>query len=183
MSSLDPQDDHCGQGISLGVPERIDVQRIVCQPGLCLSQSSLTSSEVGFPVVSLATAAHSDGIWVVWKSAPLDQPGIEWALFHESTGEVLRGELSHAGDWPLEYAVDALGDSLVVVWGNDPADNPADLNVTMLNDQGEVTATAWIEPPFSGPLGAVGSPNADSVTVAWSDTATQRIRVARFDCL
>jgi hypothetical protein len=182
-SSGHPLGQYCSPAFPYAPPDRIEIDRFACTGANCFSSQHLATLVVGAPVESLTTAPHSEGLWVTWKSTANGTPRIEWALYRPSTNELTGGSISGASDWPLMHASAALGDSLVVVWANDPGGSPPDLVATVLSDSGAVTATTAIEPPFVGSFSVVGAPSADSFVIAWSEGSPQRVRLARFDCL
>jgi hypothetical protein len=80
-----------------------------------------------------------------------------------------------------------MGNRLAVVWGNDPANNPPDLTVSLIEESGDKSSQAVIEPGFFGPLSIAAWPSGNSVVVGWHQAAPQgngnRVSLARFDCL
>lgn len=164
-----------------GPPTRIDVVWVHGD----LSQEYSGGIETDIPIQSLAAAPHPDGIWIAYrtlgggKMAPIrvvrrDVP---------AAGFVGPGDLATDSDVPLEFDIAALGERAVVAWGNDPAGNPADIVLSVLDPALAPVAGAAFEPSFAGRLSVATAPDASSVVVAWATTTFgRRVQLARFDC-
>jgi len=163
---------------------RLDVVRV----GFDGAVSYVTSIANDTPILRLAMAPHPSGAYVTWRvaSGGIVAP-LRWARIEAETGSVIGpGEISQPFDYPLEWFDAALlGDQLAVVWGNDPANNPPDLTVTVVNAAGGLVTQTVIEPGFFGRLAIAASPFGDSVVVAWhqaAPTGSAGVKLARFDC-
>ena len=163
---------------------RLDVVRVGADGAI----TPLTSVEGDTPIAEVSVAPHPKGAWVTWRTA---SGGVVEPIRY------LRADLQAGkieGPWSLSAPTDvpmdgldtaALGDRLVVAWGNDPANNPPDLTVSVIENDALKTQ-AVIEPGFFGHLSVIGSPDERSVLVAWRDgepVSQSHIGLARFDCL
>ncbi len=150
----------------------------------------LASVDAGAPIVEIAAAPHPQGAWVTWRvaSGGIVAP-IHWLRVDATNFSFIGpGDVSDPGDFPLDgFDATALGNRLAVVWGNDPANNPPDLTVSLIEESGGKSSQAVIEPGFFGPLSIAASPTGSSAVVGWHQAAPQgsgnRVRLARFDCL
>jgi hypothetical protein len=158
---------------------RLDVLRV----GADGSLDYVTGIEEATPIVRIAMAPHPQGTWIVWRvaSGGIVAP-IRWARVNVPAASIVGpGDLSNAGDFPLDdFDATALGSRLLVAWGNDPANNPPDLTLSLLGEDGSFAASTFIEPGFFGPLAVQSSPNGLSLVVGW--TAGGAAKLARFDC-
>ncbi|MCC6898317.1 MAG: hypothetical protein IT377_05045 [Polyangiaceae bacterium] len=166
-----------------GPPTRIDLV-LVLPDG---SAKALGDIIAGAPLMQISMAPHPDGAYVVYRVASGGQVApIRWLRFIASTGDFVGpADVSGPGDFPLEFGATALGDRLLVAWGNDPAGNPPDLTLTLIDPLGGVVTTHAWEPGFFGPISVVGAPAGNSLVVAWqanSGSGTSAVQLARFDC-
>jgi hypothetical protein len=163
-----------------GPPTRVDVVRLATN-----GDSSLVASlEAGGAVSALAAAAHPKGAWVVWRvgAGPL-----RYARVDVDASAVLGpGDLTGPADVPIGFAIAGLGSGLVVALGNDPAGNPPDVEVRLIDETGAPVGTAIFgNPPYAeGPTSVVASPAGLGVVVAWDapDPLGVRAVLARVDC-
>ncbi|MBK8996275.1 MAG: hypothetical protein IPM35_11085 [Myxococcales bacterium] len=168
-----------------GPPARLDFARVASDGTVTF----LTSLNAGAPLMHIAAAPHPDGAYVVYRvaSGGLVAP-IEWVRVEGFGGSLLGPvNVSGSGDFPLEFDAAALGDRLVVAWGNDPAGNPPDLVLSMFDPLGAPVGGLTLEPQFGGPLSVIGAPGGHSLVVAWQGPPKNagqggRVNLARFDC-
>ncbi|MFO0571099.1 MAG: hypothetical protein U0263_36030 [Polyangiaceae bacterium] len=161
---------------------RLDLLRV----GLDATPTLLTNLELGVPISSIRVAPYSKGAWVVWRvaSGGVVAP-IQALRLDASSGELLGPfDVSQPGDLPLDgFDASSIGDDLVVAWGNDPANNPPDLTLSVFGSFGLVTQTSF-EPGFFGPLAVEGTQS--GVVVAWQNNSAvgpfSQIELTRFDC-
>jgi hypothetical protein len=142
---------------------------------------------VGAPLMHIAMAPHPEGAYVVYRVASGGEVApIRWLRLIASTGDFVGPQdVSGPGDFPLEFDATALGDRLLVAWGNDPAGNPPDLTLSLFHPFGATLGTLAFEPGFFGPLSVIGAPSGGSAVVAWqanSGSGTSSVTLARFDC-
>lgn len=166
-------------------PTRLDLVRV----GPDATITYLTSVDAGAPLMQIAAAAHPSGAYVVYRVASGGAVApIRWLRIDASSANLTGPlDLSGPGDFPLEFDAAALGERLVVAWGNDPAGNPPDLVLSLLDPEGPLLASYAFEPQFFGELSLIGAPGGQSLVVAWqgpsSGSAPQSsIHLARFDC-
>jgi hypothetical protein len=165
---------------------RLDVLRVDVGGAV----SPISSLDAGAPIVQIAAASHSQGAWITLRvaSGGIVAP-IRWLRVDAKNFSVVgSGDVSDPGDFPLDgFDATAIGKRLAVVWGNDPANNPPDLTVSVIEESGQKVIQTAIEPGFFGPLSVAASPSGNSVVVGWHQTAAQgsgaNVRLARFDCL
>lgn len=169
-----------------GPPSRLDLVRV----SLDGSVNFLGSVDAGAPLMHVAAAPHPDGAYVVYRvaSGGLVAP-IRW-LRVEALGGSLLGpsDVSGPGDFPLEFDAAALGERLVVAWGNDPAGNPPDLVLSLFDPLGGPAGSLAFEPQFLGPVSVLGAPGGHGLVVAWQAPPKApgpggAVNLARFDCL
>lgn len=166
-----------------GPPLRIDFLR-VWPDG---SVKPVEHLVVGAPLMHISMAPHPDGAYVVYRAASGGEVApIRWLRLIASTGDFVGPQdVSGPSDFPLEFDATALGDRLLVAWGNDPADNPPDLTLSVFHPFGATLGTLAFEPGFFGPLSVIGAPSGNSGVVAWqanSGAGTSAVHLARFDC-
>jgi hypothetical protein len=171
-----------GGSAGAGPPTRVDLLWV--HPGTSFDFAG--GLDAGAPIQSVRAAPHADGAWLVYrvvsggKVAPIRVARRNVA----QAGFVGPGDLGTEADFPLEFDAAALGDRLVIAWGNDPAGNPADLMLSVFDESIAPIATTAFEPSFYGPLSVIGSPDAKSLVVGWATTSFgRRIQLARFDCV
>lgn len=166
-----------------GPPTRVDIVRV--HPNG--KSEFVIGVDAGAPVMHVAAAPHPDGLYVVYRvaSGGVVAP-IRWMRVAAlSAGIIGPGDLSGPADFPLEFDATSLGDRLVVAWGNDPAGNPADLVVTLLDPFGALLAQHAWEPEFFGPVSVLGAPLGNSLLVAWqgpSPALVTGVSLTRLDC-
>lgn len=168
-----------------GPPHRLDFARVAFDGAVTF----LTSLNAGAPLMHIAAAPHPDGAYVVYRVASGGQIApIEWVRVEGFGGSLLGPvDVSGFGDFPLEFDAAALGDRLVVAWGNDPQGNPPDLVLSMFDPLGAPVGGLTLEPQFSGPLSVIGAPGGHGLVVAWRGPPKNAgdggvIDLARFDC-
>ncbi|MCK6535454.1 MAG: hypothetical protein L6Q84_20975 [Polyangiaceae bacterium] len=166
-----------------GPPIRIDFLQV----GPDGSVKPVEDLVVGAPVMHIAMAPHPEGAYVVYRVASGGEVApIRWLRLIASTGDFVGPQdVSGPGDFPLEFDATALGDRLLVAWGNDPAGNPPDLTLSLFHPFGASLGTLAFEPGFFGPLSVIGAPSGNSAVVAWqanSGSGTSSVTLARFDC-
>ncbi len=164
-------------------PSRIDFEVMV--PGS--TAVPLVSIQETAPIAEISTAPHPLGMYVVWRVASGGAIApIRWARIDVMNGSVIGpGDVTGPGEIPLPgFQAAALGDRLAVVWGNDPAGNPPDLVVSVVDDAGTI-AKATLPDRFHAPLAAVGAPTGDQLLITWQEaTANGKhvIELSRVDC-
>jgi hypothetical protein len=144
--------------------------------------------DAGAEVEGVAAAPHPEGAWAVWQTQTLSAvPPLRAARFQvASAGIVGPGDVTDPGDAPLGFSAAALGPRLAVAWKSDPADNPPDLRVRVLDAFIGLVVTAALEDPpgLDGPTSLVGSPAGDSLLVAWTANGmAARAKLGRLDCI
>jgi hypothetical protein len=177
-----PATGFCASSVGAGPPSRIDI--------IYLSPSLETEYRLGLvlatPVIGLSVARHPNGIYVVWREASggIVSP-IRWVRYDATlAGFIGPGDVSTPTDFPLEFTATALGDRLVVAYGTDPAGNPPDIVLRVLDPSGAEVASTAFEPQFSGRLALLASPNFDSLLLAYrGGGAVTPIELTRFDCI
>jgi hypothetical protein len=167
-----------------GPPTRVDV--ILSSWGK--PPAFVLGVDAGAEVEEVAAAPHPEGVWAVWRTQQLTAvPPLRAARFQvASAGVVGPGDVTDPGDAPFDFAAAALGSRLAVAWKSDPANNPPDLRVRVLDASlGLVAAAALDNPPgLIVPTSLVGSPAGDSLVVAWTANGmAARARLARLDCI
>lgn len=167
-------------------PTRLDVAFV----GADGSVSHVLGIEEQTPIVRIAAAPHPAGAHLVWRvaSGGVVAP-IRWARVDVPAAAVIGpADVSGSLDLPLDdFAATSLGSGVAVVWGNDPAGNPPDLTVSVLDELGGVTAIHAMEPPFFGPLAIASAPGGQSLVVGWHEQGPApneaTVEVARLDCV
>jgi len=127
------------------------------------------------------------GAWLTYKRAATS--AVEVALLDE-LGLLVDGPqtVSSASSFPLGAATTTLGEHLVIAFVDDPAGNPPDITLIVVNDALSAIASTSFEPAaLASPsrVSVLGSEDADSVLVTWiavQDGGT-RVRMQRFDCV
>lgn len=168
-----------------GPPARLDVVRI--EPSG--KRTLLFAKDTSAPLMHISMAPHPLGAWIVYRvaSGGLVAP-IRWVRVEADGGAVVGpGDVSGPGDFPLEFDATSLGDRLVVAWGNDPAGNPPDLMLSLLDPFGAPAGSFGFEPQFYGPVSVLAAPGGNSVVLAWqgpdkSSGPSSAVHLARFDC-
>lgn len=162
-------------------PTRLDILFVDQAGGI----TPLHSLDAGAPITDISVAPHPEGAHVTWRvmSGGLIAP-IRWLRIDAAANAIVGpGDVSGPGDAPLGgFDAAAMGEHLAVVWRNDPADNPPDLTLTLLDPQGTLVAQTALEPPFTGRPSIAGAPAGDSVVVAHQESGTT-VKLLRFDCL
>ena len=150
--------------------------------------SFLGSFDAGAPLDSLAVAPHPRGLQVAFRVASGGAAApIRWLRFDAPTQEILGpADVTGPADAPEQaFAATAFGNDIAIVWGNDPADNPPDLVVSVLDENGEPKASATLDDHFHSSVSILGAYGGQSLVIAWDETnpATQAstITLARFD--
>ena len=172
-------------GVDPGPPTRIDFVFLAAFG----PPSYLASFDAGAPLDSLVVAAHPLGLYVVYRvaSGGAIEP-VRWLRFDAPTQQIVgTGDVSGPTDAPKPaFAATSLGSDLAVVWGNDPADNPPDVVVSILDENGGAKASATLADHFHSSVSILGAQNGQSLVIAWDETnpATQAstTTLARFDC-
>jgi hypothetical protein len=170
-----------GSSSSAGPPTRIDVVWVHAD----LSQEYSGGLETDIPIQSLAAAPHPDGIWVAYRTLGGGKVAPIRVVRRDvlAAGFVGPGDLGTDSDVPLELDIAALGERAVVAWGNDPAGNPADIVLSVLDPSIAPVASVAFEPSFAGRLSVASAPDASGVVVGWATTSFgRRVQLARFDC-
>jgi hypothetical protein len=167
-----------------GPPTRVDVVLISWgkPPAFVLGV------DAGSEVEDVAAAPHPDGVWAVWRTQALTGvPPLRAARFQvASAGVVGPGDVTEPGDAPFAFAAAALGSRLAVAWKSDPANNPPDLRVRVLDASLGLVAAAALDNAlgFDGSTSLVGSPAGDSLVVAWTANGmAARAKLGRLDCI
>ncbi|MBX3130863.1 MAG: hypothetical protein KF718_29360 [Polyangiaceae bacterium] len=159
-------------------PERIDIIEWRTDE----TPTTLLHIPVGETVHALKTVRTPSALWVVYSVAGGTR--IDVARVGLPALDLVVASLSQPGDWPLGFDASGLGERLLITWGNDPAGNPPDLVVSLLDAPGDVRAQLAVEPPFVGAPAILGSPAGDEAVLAWSEQAVGAgVRVARLRCL
>jgi hypothetical protein len=174
----------CGDSMP-GPPTRIDIVLVGGDGKI----SFFLGVDAGAPVSAISMAPHPSGAFVVWRAdtggaaVPLrwmrvDVPGAGLV----GPGDVAAPALAPAGG----FATATLGTNLVVAWGSDPANDPPDIVLSVLDEGGSLLAEGGIKDRFVPPLSLVAAPEGHSVVVAWHEPTSvdgpTAVRLARFDC-
>lgn len=146
--------------------------------------------EGNVPVAQLEIVPRSDGAWLVWTRATGGGASPIQAARLDGAGQIVVGpfDVSDSGDVPLTgwLAADRLGDRLVVASVNDPAGNPAEIVVRVIDSSGETVGRGVLGPGplMPGALDVLGSADGESgVVVAWAEPGPpDRVRLARLAC-
>ncbi len=172
----------CG-GVDPSPPTRIDFVYLA----LIGPPSYLGSFDAGAPIESLAVAPHPRGVYVVFRVASAGAVApLQWLRFDAPTQKILGpADLTGPTDAPMPaFAASSLGSDLAVAWGNDPAGDPPDLVVSVLDQAGSPKASATLADRFHSSVSILGRGDGQSLLVAWDETdpATQNsaITLARF---
>lgn len=166
-----------------GLPNRLDVVRV--DPGG--SAAYVLGLQEDAPIAQLVTAPHPNGIWVLWTVATGAPSPIRLARFEPGTGGLI-GPYVVTEDFSPNFDAVAWDGRLAVVW-HDALDSQPALTVAVLDDAGAELATGSVEVDAAvGSLSMVGSPDGESVLVAWTgwptpELGSSRVQLARIDCI
>lgn len=153
--------------------------------GMQFFAAELLGAEV---VETIDLEPRGDGAWLTYRRA-FPSP-VEVAKLDE-LGLLLDGPaaVSSPASLPLgNVAATALGDRLVAAFVDDPAGNPPDVTLLLVDDSLSTIASTSFEPSslvWPSRLSVLASPAESSVLVAWVaglDGGT-RLRMQRFDCV
>jgi hypothetical protein len=147
------------------------------------------SVPVSSPITDLFVAPRSSGGWIAYglEQSASEPPRIE-AVRMDDLGLLSYGPVSITppGSVPFEFDAAAFGESgLVAAFVDDPANNPPDLTVEIVGDDGSLTTAHLEDAGFLGELHVLGNAGEGSILVAFgrpTPDGGSAVHLARFDC-
>jgi hypothetical protein len=165
-------------------PTRIDV--VYATPDS--KTETLLGLQEAEPIQEIVAVPHPSGVSVLWRAVTdVAVPPIRFARF-DVVNQIVVGpiDITGPGAAPLPgFDAVALGDTLAVAWGNDPAGNPPDIVLSVFDQNGNALAEATLPDRFHVRLSALPSDDGKSTLVSWEEPSgdgLKRVRIARFDC-
>jgi hypothetical protein len=159
------------------LPDHIDALALDPAAGVLGSTSIPTAT-----VISVATAPHPDGAFVVWTDHAAGASALHAArLVASPLGVVAQVDLTPANDSGSSFAVGSTGRRLAVARRG----APGDIVLSMYDESlGLLASTTVAAGGFSGTISLLGAPDGRGVLVAWTaqDAHPWHGAIARLDC-